>query len=412
MTARGRTAAQARAGTVGAVDDPELRPLLPRRLRRGELVALDALAAAGYTLATLTPAAAGGRLAGGAVALAAAGIGLPLVLRRRWPWPVFGVVLAASLAGIGLGVVRDPLLAAAFALYPVALTTPRRRREPTVGIAVASLAGVVLVVLAGPVAIGVSDPDAGGVSAGSAAGLVLLGCVFLAGAWTLGRVVRERRAYAARYAEQLADRAATEERLRIARDLHDVVSHTLSLIGVKAGIANHVADARPAETREALQVIETTSREALVEMRRMLGLLRADQSAGGDLAALPALAEQAARAGVPVELALHGGDRLPEPVARSAYRIVQEAVTNAVKHAAPTRCRVLVKDGGDGVRVEVTDDGPEGDPPAQPRSLPGHGLIGMRERAAAHGGTFTAGPRPAGGFAVSAWLPYLPAEAA
>jgi signal transduction histidine kinase len=229
-------------------------------------------------------------------------------------------------------------------------------------------------------------------------------CLVVAGAWLLGRLVRERRAYAAQAAEQLTQRAVTDERLRIAREMHDIVAHSMSLIAVKAAVGNHVAEASPAQAREALQVIETTSRGALVEMRRALGVLRqdAEYAPAPGLAELPALAERAAAGGVDVELAVEGRAELSEAVGLSVFRIVQEALTNVVKHAAPARCRVTVTVNSAEVIIEVTNEGLPGQPPA----AAGHGLIGIRERIAMYAGEFAAGPRPEGGFRVKARLPY------
>ncbi|WP_220499507.1 MULTISPECIES: sensor histidine kinase [unclassified Microbispora] len=380
------------------MDDPDVRPLFPRPLRRGELVALDTLAGLGYAFALSLQAGVPAAWTTHALIVA---MTLPVAVRRRWPLPVFGVVLAASVAAMALGVVREPLAAAAYALYPVALTTPRRRWEPTTAIGALSLGALLFTAV-------------GGVSADPASRRVVtslvLGVLALGGAWTIGRAVRERRAYAARGAElgaeRAAERAVAEERLRIARELHDVVSHTLSLIGVKAGVAAHVADRHPEEAREALRVIEDTSRRALAEMRQALGVLREDfpgRSPVPGLAALPELAERAAAAGVEVDLDVRVAGALPETLELAVHRIAQEALTNVVRHAAPARCRVLVERDAAEVRVEVTDDGPGRR--TLPPGPPGHGLIGMRERALLFGGEFTAGPRPEGGFRVSARLP-------
>ncbi|QFG27612.1 sensor histidine kinase [Actinomadura sp. WMMB 499] len=325
--------------------------------------------------------------------------GLPLAARRIWPVPVFAVVFAASTATLVLGLPPDAYVAAAYALYTVALTRRRRRWVPTTLIGV--LSGVVILgtALAGPLG-----------RQAERAGVVVLGVAVLGASWALGRTVRDRREHAVRFARELADRAVGEERLRIARELHDIVAHSMSLIAVKSGVAVHVAEARPAEAVDALRVIEATSRGSLAEMRHLLGVLRADAAGDGDLApapdltALDALAERAAMAGVRVDLDVRAGD-LPEGVALSVYRIVQEAVTNVVKHAAPARCRVRVDAAGGRVGIDVTDDGPG------ERVLPGgpgegHGIIGMRERVMMYGGEFTAGPRPEGGFAVSARFPY------
>ncbi|MBB2745432.1 UNVERIFIED_ORG: signal transduction histidine kinase [Microbispora rosea subsp. rosea] len=384
------------------MDDPDVRPLFPRPLRPRELVALDLPAALGYALVLVVnspdvhhPA---------AWALIAA-MTLPLAVRRRWPLPVFCVVAVASAAVMALGVAREPLAAMAYALYPVALTTRRRRWEPTAAIGVLTVGALLLAAFGGVAA----EPEVRRIVE-----TVVLGSLALGGAWTIGRAVRERRAYAARRAEQAAERAVTEERLRIAREMHDVVSHTLSLIGVKAGVAAHVADRRPEEALEALRVIETTSRQALTEMRHMLGVLRTAPGAvtgdvtgalspAPDLEALPDIAERAAAAGVRVDLDVRVTDGLPPALELAVHRIVQEAVTNVVRHAAPAACRVSVHDEGEQVRVEVTDDGPGRR--VLPPGPPGHGLIGMRERVTAHGGVFTAGPLPGGGFRVLARLP-------
>lgn len=494
-------------GARPAVGEAERRPVFMAPLSTRRLVALDGVAAAAYTLVLLATAFA--RPTGPplwAVCATVAAIGLPITVRRLWPLPVFAVVFASTALSLFLGAVREPFLAAAFALYPVALAEPRRPREPTLLIGVVSAFFILLA------AVGGQPRGAGG---GYLPAFAVIGPAALGGAWTIGRAVRERRAYAARAAGRLAERAVTEERLRIARELHDVVSHTLSLIGVKAGVAGYllraddpgetgtgtrtagtrtragpgtgggagtgrtrggtdgigagIGTSRPgtatapgasgpgtaegtgdagagstgdagghgralgpavpvcgsgdghggpgpevavpagtlAEVRDTLRVIETTSREALVEMHHMLGVLRdggttADPPPAPGVTALAELAERAAAAGVRVELTVRDAGTLPDGLGRSVYRIVQEAVTNVIRHAAPARCRVTVEADRTEVRIRVTDDGPGG------RTAPGaagHGIIGMRERALMHGGSLTAGPRPEGGFEVSARLP-------
>ncbi|MCP9972564.1 sensor histidine kinase [Actinomadura madurae] len=377
------------------MDESELRSPVFKRLSRRGLIGLDAGAAILYLLVMLTlPAGGCGSMLMAAVLIPAAG--LPLALRRLWPVPVFAVTLAASTAMLVVDLPWDSYAAAAYALYPVALTRRRRRWVPTSLIGVASG----LFILGGAM-VGPAGRHA------EIAGKVLLGLAVLGASWTLGRVVRERRAQAARSARRLADQAVSDERLRIARELHDVVAHSMSLIAVKAGVAVHVAEARPEEALDALRVIEATSRSSLAEMRHLLGVLRtgaadAELTPSPGLADLSGLADRAAMAGVHVDLDVDTGD-LPDGVALSAYRIVQEAITNVVKHAAPARCRVRVEADGVRMRIDVTDDGPG------VRVLPGgdgHGLIGMRERVMMYGGDFTAGPRPEGGFAVSAAFPY------
>jgi signal transduction histidine kinase len=321
--------------------------------------------------------------------LVIAAICLPLPLRRVWPVPVSAVVLTASVAALLLGAFREPFTAAAFALYAVAIRPqPRRLGAPVAAVAaVLPLLGLV-----------------GGTTAavGERLGTLLTGILVLCGAWTLGWAVRERRTYAARAAEQYAAAAVGAERLRIARELHDVVTHSMGLIAVKAGVANHVLAVRPEEAYDALRVIERTSRDALAEMRRMVGVLRTDE--GDRPVALTRLAADARAAGVAVDLVVSGTDNLPDDVARSVFRIVQESLTNVARHAVPPRCRVVVTGTAQEVVVEVTDGGSR---PAR-TGAGGHGLIGMRERAAAHGGEFDAGPSERGGFRVRARLPVEP----
>jgi signal transduction histidine kinase len=201
--------------------------------------------------------------------------------------------------------------------------------------------------------------------------------------------------------------AAAEERVRIAREMHDLLGHSVSLMVVQAGAERlALGDERPS-TREALLAIEHTGREALAEMSRLLGILRKDGE-GLSLAPRPglgqidALVETMRDAGVLVELRVEGKPKeLPAGVDVSAYRIVQEALTNVVKHAGPATAVVVVRHGRRTVEVEVTDDGRG----SANGSANGHGLVGMRERVELHGGTLEAGSRGAGGYAVKARLP-------
>ncbi len=375
---------------------------------RRTLIALDCLAAAAYSCVLLSRTLAPGQAYVPGVpmwvdGLIVAGVGLPVAVRRLWPVPVFCAVLALSLAAVFLGVMRDPFVAASYALYTVVAGRRAVGRVATSAVGVLSGTGFI-----GLLTLGLSLPATPSLWM-NRLGLIPVGLVAMGGTYTIGRAVRERRAYAARWAEQLARRAVAEERLRIARELHDIVAHSLSLIAVKAGIAHHVAGARPDDTVEALRVIEATSRDALTEMRHMLGVLRSetdvDLAPAPGLSGLPTLAERAALAGVHVDLDVRGADDLPEGVELSIYRIAQESLTNVVKHAAPARCRVRIEADGREVLIEVTDDGPGH------RVLPhtaGHGLTGMRERVMMYGGAFTAGPRREGGFGVSARLPYEP----
>ncbi|MEU4424557.1 sensor histidine kinase [Actinoplanes sp. NPDC024001] len=329
--------------------------------------------------------------------LVALALGVPLVVRRRWPGATALVVGAAAGAVLLAGIVPDfaspaLMLSVGVALHTVGRQVPGRR-----GAAFALVASVPLVI---GLSFGGGTADAPG-PAGVAFGALVCGA-----SWAIGWTLRERRRHAEQTAAQSTARAVAEERLRIAREMHDAVGHSLSLIAVKAAVANHVARQRPEEATAALEVIESESRSALAELRRTVGALRTEPDYGvpPTLSDLSGLADRAESAGVRVRLDVRGGTDLPEPVALAAYRIVQESLTNVVRHAAPAACRVEVESSGDRLRIEVTDDGTRRPPP----SADGTGLAGMRERVAAHGGTFSAGPRSGGGFAVVAVLPYGP----
>ncbi|HEV2536356.1 MAG TPA: sensor histidine kinase [Streptosporangiaceae bacterium] len=367
-------------------------------------------------------------------------------MRRRRPAFMLGVLLAGSvvvtsLTGPEVGTLAY-FLPVAYVLYLVAATYGHRQVAVRVLIAVFSalLADGVLIHLTG----------GGFFLSGEVVPAAL--CVIIA--WFTGYIVRQRRRYAISLQDEAASKAVTEERLRIARELHDVVAHSMSVIAVQAGYGQYVIDTQPADARSALGAIQATSREALDEMRRMLGALRqADESDAiqrddqdnreirderGDAAApapllaaplLPApgladldrLVTRTASAGVRVDVRRCGPPRdLPASIDLSAYRIVQEALTNVVKHARTSSCRVLIGYGHDELVLEVTDNGAglpamalAGD--AAPDSVfpaaiggSGHGIIGMRERVSLLGGEFSAGPLPGYGFQVSAHLP-LPA---
>jgi signal transduction histidine kinase len=390
--------------------------VLSQRLSRVQLITLDALASAGYT-AVLVGLTVGlsphhARVPMWAGCLIVAGTGVPAAARRLWPVPVFCVVLAVSLVSLAAGTARDPFIAAGFALYLVALTSRGRPEVPLARMSLIAAVGLLLaVVLGGAAPAGSAQGLAGNI------GLLVSGAAVMYGAWTLGRAIRERRTYAARAAAQLAEQAVATERLRIARELHDVVAHSMGVIAVKAGVANYLLRSRPEEAGDALRVIETASRSGLADLRRMLGVLRSEDGSGeesADLApapgldGLPALARQAALAGVQVDLDVRRTADLPEAVSLSAYRIVQEALTNVIRHAAPASCRVLVAANEKEVTIDVSDDGPGTRVlprlPGSDGQAAGHGLIGMRERAELHGGSFEAGPRAEGGFKVSAKL--------
>jgi signal transduction histidine kinase len=244
--------------------------------------------------------------------------------------------------------------------------------------------------------------------------------VFAAMWW--GEAVRARRAYVAelrdraeraeRTREEEARRRVDEERLRIARELHDVVSHTIGVISVQAGVAAHLLERRPDKAAESLAAIRQASDEALGELHAMLGVLRERDGDGGTplapapgLDELDALVAQAAGAGVEVQVSLEGAPRpLPAAVDLACYRVVQESLTNVVRHAGASRAEITVRHDDGRVVVEVTDDGHGPNGSGNGKSG-GQGIVGMRERARALGGTLEAGPRPGGGFRVQAVLP-------
>ncbi|MFF2844978.1 sensor histidine kinase [Streptomyces sp. NPDC058001] len=243
-------------------------------------------------------------------------------------------------------------------------------------------------------------------------------------AWLIGDSIRRERAFAVASHARATEQAITAERLRIARELHDMVAHSIGIIAIQAGVGRRVIDTQPAEAREALRAIETTSRETLSGLRRTLVALRQAEPVTGEpvtrdgeragrapapgLADLDRLAVATGDAGIEVEV-VRTGERYPLPsdIDLSAYRIVQEALTNVVRHAGTRHCLVTVDQGADELVLEITDDG---------KAVPGgalgegFGLTGMRERISLLHGEFSAGPRPGGGFRVRARVP-LPERA-
>ena len=268
------TAAEAGAGAAGsAADRLVLRPTLTKRLQPGHWVAIDGviavLLAAVFLVGSTRPAYGIPTWVAYGLALAST---LPTAVRRFWPLPVLGVVLAGSVAAMAIGTGKDPSVVVAFVLYLVGLRYPRRTSA-------AALAGVLALSAAGTVAGGAALAHN---QAGVVAARAVASAVVITAGWVIGVAVRAQRAYTAGLREQAERgvqaqleeqrRAVTEERLRIARELHDVVAHSLSLIAVQAGVGHYVAGARPDEAARALASIETTSRGALREMRRLLGV--------------------------------------------------------------------------------------------------------------------------------------------
>ena len=235
-------------------------------------------------------------------------------------------------------------------------------------------------------------------------------------AWLIGHSIRQAQAQAELRRAQAAAQTVMAERLRIARELHDIVAHSIGIIAIQAGAGRRVFDARPAEARDALAAIEATSRETLSGLRRMMtGLRRAEPGPGPGqaplgpapgLADIERLAAMTLDAGVQVDVDWRGSrEPLPADIDLSAFRIIQEAVTNVVRHAGTGQCRVLIDQQDGQLSIEVTDSGRGGSVAGT-----GYGITGMRERAALLGGDFSAGPRPGGGFRVAARLP-VPAPA-
>ncbi|MFJ5921374.1 sensor histidine kinase [Kitasatospora sp. NPDC092948] len=329
------------------------------------------------------------------------------VLLRRRPLTALGLLLAGAVCGacaMHSTAIDVPLiLGPDVALWYVAATLPRRQVVLGSGLAALVLVGYpVARVLAGFI-IGTSTALA-----------VLLSAAV---AVLLGNSAGESRRHAAELGENAAARAVAGERLRIARELHDMVAHSIGIVALQAGAARLVLTTQPEAARDALGQIETASRETLSGLRRMLVALRAaeDDPSGQPpltpapgLADLDRLAASTTAAGVAVDLRLNGPSRpLPPEVDLAAYRVVQEAVANVVRHAGARSCRVTVSHAESEVSIEVLDSG--GLRATQPGGA-GFGLLGMKERVALLHGSFTAGPRPTGGFRVAATLP-LPAGA-
>jgi signal transduction histidine kinase len=426
--------------------------------------------------------------AGALAAFVVLAAGFAVALRRRRPVFMLGVLLIGSMVATTLtGPAFSALtffLPVAYVLYLVAATYDRRRD------AVRVLVAVYVTLLIDTVLLMIGWD--GFFNQGGLISVAL--CVIVV--WVVGYNVRQRRRYAVSLQDEAASKAVAQERLRIARELHDVVAHSMSVIAVQAGYGQYVIDSQPGDARDALGAIQATSREALDEMRRMLGALRqaddADARAGGTgsvvspvpgsgtgtgagtqaglaassggpgaplypapgLADLDRLIARTAGAGVRVDVTRYGQPRdLPASIDLSAYRIIQEALTNVVKHARTSSCRVLLGYRDDELTIEVTDNGagmpvpelagagvsqhgtaaPNGTglmarnatarhgaglldgAPSTPGirltasvgSLPGagHGIIGMRERVTLLGGEFSAGPLPGYGFQVSARIP-------
>jgi signal transduction histidine kinase len=337
--------------------------------------------------------------AAGAIALGAAA-----ARRSRDPLPLLGLILAISIAVLAIPELARSGYGSVFiffllAIYSAAAHTSGRRTLLAGGM----IAGLLATQLA-------MDFD-GGITADTVVFLALI----LGAPWVAGRAVRQRRLKDSELEQEKgrATAAIVEERALIARELHDVVAHSISVMVLQARGGRRVLESDPADARGAFAVIETTGQQALDEMRRLVGMLRtADDSLPlapqPGLRALDTLVEQVRAAGLPVQVAIEGEPReLPPGVDVSAFRIVQEALTNALKHAGPAHANVVLRYGADDLELEISDDGRgTGD-----ASVSGYGLVGMRERVSVYGGELHAGRRPGGGYALHARLPLRSARA-
>jgi signal transduction histidine kinase len=346
----------------------------------------------------------------GVLALVILGVGgASLIVRRRYPIPVLAVTLAAALwAGrLGAAVVWIALIVAFF----TAILARKRLAAIT-----SLLIGYVTSVWP-PWLVGTHDHASVMFALVLAAGLIFLLIVA-----ELIRIRSQRGAALARSREEELRRLASEERMRMARDLHDVVAHNISVINVQANTALHLMDRQPERARMALTTINDVSKQALVELRSVLGVLRdvdaqAPRTPAPGLARLGDLVETASAAGLSVRVA-EDGERVPLPadVDLAAYRIIQEALTNSARHSGGANATVRLGYGDGALRIEVTDDGRPRAGRAPHANGSGNGIAGMAERAAALGGTLQAGPGPGpgpgGGFAVQARLPLPPAAPA
>jgi signal transduction histidine kinase len=406
--------------TVTVMDDNQRLPRLGRRIVRladHRLLGLDLLVAVVFADSAIHVAAStahlhqvgtGWEVVRNSVIVVACAA---LPFRRRHALATLGIALPAVAVALAIQVEQPFVILSALVLYSVTVGCPRRTSRQALGLV--AVVTTVAVVIGG----------------GSSLGLILVAdLAVVAVAWLLGENARGRQASAAMHAERTAERTAereaarderarravADERLAIARELHDIVAHAMSVIAVRSGVARVVMDSRPEEAREALGAIETTSRQALQEMRLLVGVLRRGEGDGESdgqrgpapgLSRLPELVEQARAAGVDVSVEIDGDRRLlPEGAELSAYRIIQEALTNVVRHVGPTRARVRLVYLADEIVIEVIDDGGRRwDPPHPDPAGGGNGLIGMRERVALYGGELVA--RPHGhGFEVRATL--------
>lgn len=384
-----------------------------RLLDWGVALALTAIGL--YSLFTTQSTAAGRAITPLAVGLVVL-MNLPLVARRRHPDAVLSTVGLATIAYAVTGPFTSFGLGVLYALYSLAVYAEPRDAQR-------GLVWTMLGVTASFCGLLVNSP---GTDVAYWLAQLLTSLLSFGVAWLLGDLMRKRSAavaeLAVRAAELEAEREENErlaveaERARIARELHDAVAHNVSVMVVQAGAARRTMEAGAGDadalgtTREALAAIETTGRETLVEMRRMVGTLRPGEDAAFEpapsLAALDALLERVRAAGLAVDVAVEGDPRpLPQGVDLSAYRVIQEALTNTLRHAHAAHARVRIRYGAEALEVDVTDDGRGAAAGILEPAHRGYGLVGMRERVAMIGGELAAGPRAGGGFEVRATMP-------
>jgi signal transduction histidine kinase len=336
----------------------------------------------------------------------AASAGLALALRRRWPVAVFLLTLAIVPVAIAVdpasGAISAPVLVG---MYTLASLGPRRR-----ALALAAIAAVVLTLARGLIQLkGWSDART------AAEPALVVASLFLGWAVSGRRAyvdeIKDRAARAEASREEELRRGVDAERLRIARELHDVVAHSIATINVQAAVAAHVIDKHPEHAAQALATIKAASKEALHELRGIVGILRQpdegeSHAPAPGLAQLDVLIETARDAGLPIDVRISGTRRtLPPTLDLAAYRIVQESLTNVLRHAGRATAAVRIEY-ADALVIEVADSGHgAGGHDAQH----GHGIVGMKERAVALGGELEAAPRREGGFRVRAQIPLPPA---
>jgi signal transduction histidine kinase len=322
---------------------------------------------------------------------------LPLVLRRAQPLGVLGIVVAAS---VGYGLVDAESFEAGtfFGAEPIALYSAAAYRPPQVAAPAAAMAIAALLIPA-------AYSEGGGIS-GNVFGLTTtMGAVALLGAYV--RVRREQTATELAQSNRRAQEVVAAERARIARELHDVVAHSVTVMSAQVGAARLVLIQQPERAAEALTAAERAGRQAIGELRRMLGLLREDghvasRSPQPSMRELPTLVEQLREVGLEVEVPAEPPSDLPPGLDLTAYRVAQEALTNVLKHAPHAgRATLDVRWQHDGLHVVVSNPGPID----HPLSEHGHGVIGMRERTALYGGRLQAGPQRGGGWRLHAVFP-------